>query len=38
MAIAAFERTLICANTPLDRYLEGDAKALSERQRKVYSI
>ncbi len=32
-AIAAFERTLIHKNTPLDRYLGGDKKALSKSQR-----
>jgi cytochrome c peroxidase len=32
-AIAAFERTLIHKNTPLDRYLSGDKKALSKSQR-----
>ncbi len=31
-AIAAFERTLITPNSPLDRYLEGDKNALSETQ------
>ena len=29
MAIAAFERTILSKNTPLDRYLKGDKKALS---------
>ena len=31
-AIAAFERTLVTPDAPLDRYLKGDKKALSERQ------
>jgi len=31
-AIAAFERTLIQTDTPLDRYLKGDKKALSTQQ------
>lgn len=31
-AIAAFERTLILNDTPLDRYLKGDKSALSEQQ------
>ncbi len=31
-AIAAFERTLIADNTPLDAYLRGDQSALSEQQ------
>jgi len=34
MAIAAFERTLVSVNSPLDRYLRGDKKALSEEARK----
>ncbi len=34
MAIAAFERTLVSRNTPLDRYLRGDKKALSDEARK----
>ena len=34
MAIAAFERTLVSRNTPLDRYLRGDKKALSDDARK----
>lgn len=31
-AIAAFERTLVQKDTPLDRYLKGDKKALSAQQ------
>jgi len=38
MAIAAFERTLISAGSPLDRYLEGDDKALSEDAKKGLTI
>lgn len=34
MAIAAFERTLVSRNTPLDRYLKGDKKALSDDAQK----
>jgi cytochrome c peroxidase len=34
MAIAAFERTLVSRNTPLDRYLKGDKKALSDDAKK----
>ncbi len=30
MAIAAFERTLVSLNSPLDQYLNGDKSALSE--------
>jgi len=38
MAIAAFERTLISANTPLDKYLEGDGKALSMDAKKGLDV
>lgn len=38
MAIAAFERTLVSRNPPLDRYLKGDKKALSAESRKGYDI
>lgn len=31
-AIAAYERTLITPNSPYDRYVKGDAAALSEQQ------
>ncbi len=31
-AIASFERTLTQTDTPIDRYLKGDKKALSEQQ------
>ncbi len=31
-AIAAFERTLVQTDTPLDRYLKGDTTALSKKQ------
>ena len=33
MAIAAFERTLLSRDTPLDRHLRGERGALSARQR-----
>jgi cytochrome c peroxidase len=33
-AIASFERTLIYNNTPLDKYLRGDKKALSAQQKR----
>ena len=33
MAVAAFERTLLSRDTPLDRHLRGEQGALSERQR-----
>ncbi len=31
-AVAAYERTLITPNSPYDRFVKGDGKALSERQ------
>ena len=34
MAIAAFERTILSVNTPLDRHLKGDKKALSDAAAK----
>jgi cytochrome c peroxidase len=34
MAIAAFERTIVTKNAPLDRHLKGDKKALSAEARK----
>ncbi len=37
-AIASFERTLVSRNAPLDRFLEGDAEALSPEARKGYGI
>ncbi len=38
MAIAAFERTLVSVNAPLDRYLKGDQSALSGDAKKGYEI
>jgi len=38
MAIAAFERTLISINLPLDKYLKGNNKALSEEAKKGLEI
>ena len=38
MAIAAFERTLVPADSPLDRFLRGDEEALSAEARKGYGI
>jgi len=38
MAIAAFERTLISLDSPLDRYLDGDTKALSEDAKKGMDV
>ncbi len=38
MAIAAFERTLLSRDTPLDRFLRGEKDALSARQRAGYDL
>jgi cytochrome c peroxidase len=38
MAIAAFERTLVSRDTPLDRYLSGDTNALSPKALQGYKI
>lgn len=38
MAIAAFERTLISKNSPLDRYLAGETKALAGDALQGYRI
>ena len=38
MAIAAFERTLISVNSPLDTHLKGDKKALSQDTKKGLEI
>jgi cytochrome c peroxidase len=38
MAIAAFERTLVSVNSPLDRFLRGDKRALSDAARKGMEI
>lgn len=38
MAIAAFERTLISKNAPIDRFLKGDTNALSDEAKKGYEI
>ncbi len=38
MAIAAFERTLISLNSPLDKYLKGNGSALSDDARKGLDV
>ncbi len=38
MSIAAFERTIVSANSPLDRFLKGDVKALTPDARKGYDL
>lgn len=37
-AIAQFERTLITPSSPFDKYLKGDAKALTAEQIKGYEL
>ncbi|MCH7930791.1 MAG: c-type cytochrome [Proteobacteria bacterium] len=34
MAIAAFERTLVQTDTPFDRYMRGDERALNDQQKR----
>jgi len=38
MAIAAFERTLISRNAPLDKYLNGNMEALSSDVKRGYEV
>jgi cytochrome c peroxidase len=38
MAIAAFERTLVSVNSPYDRFLKGDAYAISADAKRGYEI
>ncbi|HET8670698.1 MAG TPA: cytochrome c peroxidase [Candidatus Saccharimonadales bacterium] len=37
-AIAAFERTLISRNSPFDRFLRGNTKAITERQKQGWEL
>lgn len=37
-AIAAFERTLITVDSPFDRWLAGDARAISAEQQQGYQL
>lgn len=37
-ALAAFQRSLVTANAPFDRYLAGDMGALSEEARRGYEL
>jgi cytochrome c peroxidase len=37
-AIAAFERTLVTPDAPIDRYLRGDANALTAEQKEGYEL
>ncbi|SHO47977.1 cytochrome-c peroxidase [Desulfopila aestuarii] len=38
MAIAAFERTIVSGNAPLDRFLTGEKNALSPEAQKGYEL
>lgn len=38
MALAAFERTLVTADTPYDRFVRGDGNALSPAQRRGMAL
>jgi cytochrome c peroxidase len=38
MAIAAFERTLVSVNAPIDKYLMGDSSALTSEAQKGFEI
>jgi len=38
MAIAAFERTVVSRDTPLDRHLRGEKDALTPRQRAGFAL
>ncbi len=38
MALAAFQRTIVSGDAPLDAFLKGDAHALTPVQRKGYDI
>ncbi len=37
-AMAAFERTLLTPNSPFDRYLAGDKKAISKRAKRGWDL
>ena len=37
-AIAQYERTLLTPNSPFDRYLKGDKKAISEQAKQGYHL
>ena len=38
MALSTFLRTLVSADSPLDRYLEGDESALTEQQKRGLAL
>jgi cytochrome c peroxidase len=37
-AIATYERTLVSRNSPFDRFLSGDTKAITERQKQGWEL
>jgi len=37
-AIATFERSLVTANAPFDRFLRGDQQAMSDKAKKGYAL
>ena len=37
-AIAAFERTLVFGDSPFDRFMSGDAKAMNESEKRGWSL
>jgi len=37
-AIAEYEKTLIIPDSPFDRYLKGDKKAISKQQKEGYEL
>ncbi len=37
-AIAAYERTQLSANSPFDRFISGDAKAITEAQKRGWEL
>lgn len=38
MALAAFQKTIVSKDAPIDRYLKGDMNALTNNQKKGYDI
>ncbi len=38
MALAAFQKTLVSKNSPLDKYLQGDQKALTAVQKEGFDV
>src|SRR6187402_1402088 len=38
LAILAYERSLVTPNAPFDRYLRGDARAISPEAKQGYAI